>query len=356
MPDGGATAARARSLCHDHDLARRHPPAPTRAPRPRRVPASPRPRRAARDPHLVGLPRRRARLQGQEARPLPVPRLRHARTPARAVRRGAAARPPLRAERVRAASSRSCRAGPTACGVALEPDPRALEYAVEMRRYDERRHARRAARLARARPTWWPSAARSPASTPAPRRGAGGRRSHAVVDETLDHARRRRRAAGAARRRSRASAAPRWTASGRSSRAAPPRAACATATATCAPSTCCWASGSRRSIALEFDRELRVADVAYDLAFLVMDVARRDDELARALVRGYRAGGGDPGSDESARVPVRGPRARARQGRPPARRQLTGARRRRARARAAWSCSRWPSGSPGVSRLPGSSA
>ncbi len=48
---------------------------------------------------------------------------------------------------------------------------------------------------------------------------------------------------------------------------------------------------------LEFDPSLRIADVAYDLAFLVMDVARRDDELARSLVRGYRAAGGDPGSD-----------------------------------------------------------
>ncbi len=48
---------------------------------------------------------------------------------------------------------------------------------------------------------------------------------------------------------------------------------------------------------LEFDPSLRIADVAYDLAFLVMDVARRDDELARALVRGYRAAGGDAGSD-----------------------------------------------------------
>ncbi len=48
---------------------------------------------------------------------------------------------------------------------------------------------------------------------------------------------------------------------------------------------------------LEFDRSLRVADVAYDFAFLVMDVSRRDDELARALVRGYRAAGGDAGDD-----------------------------------------------------------
>ena len=48
---------------------------------------------------------------------------------------------------------------------------------------------------------------------------------------------------------------------------------------------------------VEFDRDLRVADVGYDLAFLIMDVARRDDDLARALLRGYRGAGGDPGSD-----------------------------------------------------------
>ena len=48
---------------------------------------------------------------------------------------------------------------------------------------------------------------------------------------------------------------------------------------------------------VEFNRDLRVADVGYDLAFLIMDVARRDDDLARALVRGYRAAGGDPGGE-----------------------------------------------------------
>ena len=50
--------------------------------------------------------------------------------------------------------------------------------------------------------------------------------------------------------------------------------------------------------AIEFDPGLRIADVGYDLAFLVMDVARTDDDLARAVVRGYRAAGGDPGPDE----------------------------------------------------------
>ena len=46
---------------------------------------------------------------------------------------------------------------------------------------------------------------------------------------------------------------------------------------------------------VEFDPALRHADVGYDLAFLVMDVAGVDDDLARELVRGYHAGHGDPG-------------------------------------------------------------
>jgi predicted kinase len=45
-------------------------------------------------------------------------------------------------------------------------------------------------------------------------------------------------------------------------------------------------------VAAGSDEALRVADVACDLAFLVMDVARRDERLARALVRGYAAAGG----------------------------------------------------------------
>ncbi len=49
---------------------------------------------------------------------------------------------------------------------------------------------------------------------------------------------------------------------------------------------------------VEFDRALRVADVGYDLAFLIMDVARGDDDLARALLRGYRSAGGDPGGED----------------------------------------------------------
>jgi uncharacterized protein len=48
--------------------------------------------------------------------------------------------------------------------------------------------------------------------------------------------------------------------------------------------------------ALEFDPSLRVADVACDLGFLVMDLEGAGaHELAAALVEGYRKAGGDPG-------------------------------------------------------------
>ena len=42
---------------------------------------------------------------------------------------------------------------------------------------------------------------------------------------------------------------------------------------------------------------LRQIDTALDLAFLAMDVMRRDRGLAAALVDGYREAGGDPGDD-----------------------------------------------------------
>ncbi len=48
----------------------------------------------------------------------------------------------------------------------------------------------------------------------------------------------------------------------------------------------------------EFDVQLREVDVGADLAFLVMDLMRLGrSDLSRALVDGYRAAGGDPGSD-----------------------------------------------------------
>jgi aminoglycoside phosphotransferase family enzyme/predicted kinase len=49
---------------------------------------------------------------------------------------------------------------------------------------------------------------------------------------------------------------------------------------------------------IEFDRGLRELDVADDLAFVVMDlVANGGERFARTLVRAYRDAGGDPGED-----------------------------------------------------------
>jgi hypothetical protein len=48
---------------------------------------------------------------------------------------------------------------------------------------------------------------------------------------------------------------------------------------------------------VEFDPALREIDVGLDLAFLVMDLLRHDARLAAALVYAYREAGGDPGDD-----------------------------------------------------------
>ncbi len=49
---------------------------------------------------------------------------------------------------------------------------------------------------------------------------------------------------------------------------------------------------------VEFNRDLRLIDVAADLAFLVMDLVRLDaDDQAERLVRVYRNAGGDPGDE-----------------------------------------------------------
>jgi aminoglycoside phosphotransferase family enzyme/predicted kinase len=48
---------------------------------------------------------------------------------------------------------------------------------------------------------------------------------------------------------------------------------------------------------VEFDPALREIDVGLDLAFLAMDLLRRDERLAAALVSAYREAGGDPGDD-----------------------------------------------------------
>ena len=50
---------------------------------------------------------------------------------------------------------------------------------------------------------------------------------------------------------------------------------------------------------IEFNRDLRVSDVAEDLAFLVMDLtALGAERQSRQLVEAYRAAGGDPGDDQ----------------------------------------------------------
>jgi len=48
---------------------------------------------------------------------------------------------------------------------------------------------------------------------------------------------------------------------------------------------------------VEFDPGLREIDVGLDLGFLAMDLERFDPRLARALVGAYRDAGGDPGDD-----------------------------------------------------------
>jgi aminoglycoside phosphotransferase family enzyme/predicted kinase len=48
---------------------------------------------------------------------------------------------------------------------------------------------------------------------------------------------------------------------------------------------------------VEFDPALREIDVGLDLAFLVMDLSRRDRRAAATLVAAYREAGGDPGDD-----------------------------------------------------------
>jgi aminoglycoside phosphotransferase family enzyme/predicted kinase len=183
--------------------------------------------------------------------------------------------------------------------VAPEHDPAACEYAVVMSRYDERDTL--AARLAARRVTAGDMAAVGAAiagwHAEAPRAGDGVDRLAAIVEETLDTL------AGAG---------------------APPRPLedlrrfCACALQRFAPelerreragfvrdghgdlrTEHILLGGSIQAVdGLEFDPALRIADVGYDLAFLVMDVARDDDGLARALVRGYRAAGGDPGPED----------------------------------------------------------
>ena len=189
--------------------------------------------------------------------------------------------------------------GPDGLAVASEHDPRAVEYAVAMDRYDE--STTLAARLAHGRAVEadlvavGAAVAGFHAAAPV-EPGGSAERLAAVVEETLTTL----AAAGAPARR-----------------LADLARFCRAALAAFGPELADRAAaglvrdghGDLRAEhvllgadiqavdGVEFDRDLRVADVGYDLAFLIMDVARRDDDLARALLRGYRAAGGDPGGD-----------------------------------------------------------
>ena len=186
--------------------------------------------------------------------------------------------------------------GPDGLRVAPECDPRAVEYAVEMRRYAEADTLRARLDVGAAAPQDLVAIGRAIAGLHAAAPADGGAPLADVVEETLASL----AAAGAS--------AARLDGLARFCRAAlagfAPELASRTARGLVRDGHGDLRAehvllGARIEAvdALEFDRALRVADVAYDLAFLAMDVARSDDELAAALVRGYRAAGGDPGSD-----------------------------------------------------------
>ena len=120
----------------------------------------------------------------------------------------------------------------------------------------------------------------------------------------------------------------------RRGRAALPRGACArsstsasradgsaTGTATCSPTTCSASTtGHASSTASSSTTRLRFGDVLADVAFLAMDLerlGRRD--LARRLLDRYRAASGDRLAGVARALLRRVPRARAREGRVPAR-------------------------------------
>ena len=202
--------------------------------------------------------------------------------------------------------------------------PDALEHVVEMRRFDEREHARRAARARRghrdrrargsrvaSRRTTWPRSSR--------RRTASGRRrwrrpSSENFTTLLDFAEEigDPRLGGRTSVRRRLPPRPARRVGG----AAPRPATCASATETCVPSTCCSTDGKVEIFdPVEFDPALRLIDVAADLAFLVMELAEAGRaDLAAALVDEYRAAGGDDGGDVAAGLLRRLPGLGAREG------------------------------------------
>ena len=202
----------------------------------------------------------------------------------------------------------------------------AVEYAVEMRRYDE------GATLAR----------RLDAGTAgAEEVGRSGRRLAAFHADAVRPARPR---AGGRRARGDAAGELRQPARARMRTGAPAR----STTPSGSPRRCSPAAGDelcRRARAglvrdghgdlraehvvlergieivdcVEFDPALREIDVGLDLAFLVMDLLRRDERLAAALVSAYREAGGDPGDDALVGVLRRAAGADPREGRARAR-------------------------------------
>jgi aminoglycoside phosphotransferase family enzyme/predicted kinase len=185
--------------------------------------------------------------------------------------------------------------------VAPEHDPRAVEYAVEMCRYAEDRTL--AAILADGRATRSGLAAigeglaRLHASRAPARASDGTDRLFAVVDETLGTL---RRAGTGVIEPARVAALARFARSAVAGLGARLREREAAGLVReghgdLRAEHVLVGEPLRLVDAVDFDPALRLTDVAYDLAFLVMDVARRDEALARALVRGYAAGGGDPG-------------------------------------------------------------
>jgi aminoglycoside phosphotransferase family enzyme/predicted kinase len=194
--------------------------------------------------------------------------------------------------------------GPTGLAVAPEHDPRAVEFAVEMRRYDEDATLAAHLRVGRASEGDLAAVGRAIARFHeglAPNTGGGATdRLGGVIEETLTTL---SQAASRAIEPARVAALTRFA---RAALAGLRRELCDREAAGLARD----GHGDLRAEhvllgrpiefvdAIDFDPSLRVTDVAYDLAFLVMDVARHDERLARALVRGYATGGGGPGDQQ----------------------------------------------------------
>ena len=190
--------------------------------------------------------------------------------------------------------------GPTGLAIAPEHDPRAVEFAVEMRRYDE--GATLAAQIANGEATERTVAAIGAklarfhgGLTPDTSGGATERLGHAI-EETLATL---TRAAAGSIAPTRIAALSRFTRAAlaglrRQLRAREGAGRVRDGHGDLRAEHILMGESLEIVDAVDFDPALRLTDVAYDLAFLAMDLARRDERFARALVRGYAAGGGEP--------------------------------------------------------------